>query len=68
MTTSLLTARNLSVGATTRIGSFPVISDLNFDLQPGKVLGPRRRIRCWKVHDRAYHRPVPPIRILRQQR
>ena len=39
MTTSLLTARNLSVGATTRIGSFPVISDLNFDLQPGKVLG-----------------------------
>ena len=39
MTTSLLSARNLSVGATIGNGSFPVISDLSFDLQPGKVLG-----------------------------
>ncbi|WP_210484080.1 ABC transporter ATP-binding protein [Microvirga antarctica] len=36
---SLLTARNLSVGASTRSGDFPVISDLNFSLAPGKILG-----------------------------
>ncbi|MDF2808985.1 MAG: transporter ATP-binding protein [Microvirga sp.] len=36
---SLLTARNLSVGARTRSGSFPVITDLNFALEPGKILG-----------------------------
>ncbi|MET0530040.1 MAG: ABC transporter ATP-binding protein [Microvirga sp.] len=39
MNTSLLSARNLSVGATTGHGSFPVISDLSFDLPPGKILG-----------------------------
>jgi peptide/nickel transport system ATP-binding protein len=39
MTTSLLSARNLSVGAATGHGSFPVISDLNFDLRQGKILG-----------------------------
>jgi peptide/nickel transport system ATP-binding protein len=36
---SLLTARGLSVGAKTRNGEFPVITDLNFSLEPGKVLG-----------------------------
>jgi peptide/nickel transport system ATP-binding protein len=36
---SLLTACNLSVGAKTRNGDFPVISDLSFSLEPGKILG-----------------------------
>jgi peptide/nickel transport system ATP-binding protein len=36
---SLLTARNLTVGATTKSGQFDVISDLSFSLEPGKILG-----------------------------
>ena len=68
MTTSLLSARNLAVGATTGHGSFPVISDLNFDLRTGKDPGSGRRVRRRKVHDRAHHRPISPARLFRDRR
>jgi peptide/nickel transport system ATP-binding protein len=36
---SLLAAKNLTVTASIRGDSFPVISDLSFDVEPGKILG-----------------------------
>ena len=68
MTTSLLTARNLSVGATTRSGILSGHFGSELRSAAGKDSRTRRQVRCWKVDDRAHHRPVSPIRILRQQR